>query len=87
MDDEVVIKRLEAGRYSAEIRQKALDVLCSAIASGRIRTPMLLRIAVILAKADSKLLSEIDQYLRECGHLVPKRPGGGGTRAACGSNN
>jgi len=49
--DEALIKQAEAAIYSAEIWQKALDVLCKRIASGDVSDKLLLRIVVSLTKS------------------------------------
>jgi len=76
LDDEVVIKRLEAARYSDAIARKALDVLCDAIAGDRITSnTMLLRTVVTLSKLSSTFVG-LDEYLWLRG-LQPraKKPG------------
>ena len=75
LDDEVVIKRLEAARYSEAIVRKALDVLCDAIAGDRISSnTMLLRIVVTLSKLSSTFLTEVNEYQRQQGlHLGRNR--------------
>ena len=77
LDDEVVIKRLETARYAEAIYRKALDVLCDAIASGRISSnQMLLRIVVTLLKLNSTFLTEVNEYQRQRGlHPVAKKSG------------
>ncbi len=76
LDDEAVIKRLEAARYSEAIARKALDVLCHAIAGGKISSnTMLLRTVVTLFKLSSTFVG-LDEFLRQRGlHPGAKKPG------------
>src|SRR6476660_6496212 len=76
LDDEAVIKRLEAARYSEAIARKALDVLCDAIDGNRISSnTMLLRTVVTLFSLSSTLVG-LDEHLRRCGlHPGAKKPG------------
>jgi hypothetical protein len=53
--DEALIKQLEAGIYSTEIWQKAVDVLRKRIASGEVSDNMLLHIVVSLSKSSAVL--------------------------------
>ena len=50
---EALIKHLEAAIYSAEIWQKAVDVLYKRIASREVSDKMLLRIVASLSKSNS----------------------------------
>ena len=76
LDDEVVIKQLEAGRYAEAIARKALDVLCNAIDGDRIRSnTMLLRIVVTLFNLSSAFVG-LDEGLRQRGvRPGAKKPG------------
>jgi hypothetical protein len=75
LDDEVVIKRVEAARYSDAIARKALDVICDAIARGRITSnTMLLRTVVTLFNLSSAFVG-LDEPSRQRGlHPGAKRP-------------
>ncbi len=53
--DETVIKQLEAGIYSTDIWQKAVDVLRNRVASGEVSDNMLLRVVVSLGKSTAIL--------------------------------
>jgi hypothetical protein len=76
LDDEAVIKRLEAALYSEAIARKALDVLCDAIEGNRISSnTVLLRTVVTLLSLSSTLVG-LDEHLRGRGlHLGAKKPG------------
>ena len=53
--DEALNKQLETEIYSNEIWEKALDVVCKRIASGKVSDNMLLHVVVSLSKSTAVL--------------------------------